>query len=465
MNLLAGALLVGALAAASCDQVVRVGGGFELLIDVPASPVRDLDVLFVIDDSGSMADEQDQLAASMAGFAAALASDDRGPLDLQVAVTSTDLGAGPVDLLRCEGEGDGGHLLVGPAGADCQVDGTYLVDVAVDGGDARVTNYPAGRLAETLACMTRLGASGCGFEQPLAAARRALDGSHPDSAGFVRDGALLAVFFVTDEDDCSASDRSLFDPGQDDRAAPLGELSSFRCFEFGVSCDGTAPDPVAARSVGPRRGCRPADDSAYLAPVADFADFLRDLKRSPALVLVGGIFGDAGPVAVEEVDGRLALADVCPSPTASAAPAVRLHALAAGLSGPDGIASLCDPDPSARPAALAASALAALRATRCLRRDPLDADPDRAGVQPACRAFTIADRARREIAPCAAAAEAASGAATPCFAIEPDLEACRFGDSALALRVDGPLPAAPDVRLQLECLAGPPSTSPPDPVD
>src|SRR5262245_53839080 len=50
----------------------------------PAEPV---DVLFVVDNSGSMADEQDRLAAAFPAFLAALQPD----ADLHVAIVTTDL--------------------------------------------------------------------------------------------------------------------------------------------------------------------------------------------------------------------------------------------------------------------------------------------------------------------------------------------------------------------------------------
>ena len=66
-----------------------------------------------------------------------------------------------------------------------------------------MTNY-SGTLAGAFSAMASLGASGCGFEQPLQAAKNALN-NNPANAGFLRPNASLALFFVTDEDDCSIS--------------------------------------------------------------------------------------------------------------------------------------------------------------------------------------------------------------------------------------------------------------------
>jgi hypothetical protein len=47
------------------------------------------------------------------------------------------------------------------------------------------------------------------------------------NAGFVREDSLLAIVFVTDEDDCSASDPSVFDPTRSGDLGPYG----VRCAE------------------------------------------------------------------------------------------------------------------------------------------------------------------------------------------------------------------------------------------
>jgi hypothetical protein len=119
------------------------------------------------------------------------------------------------------------------------------------------------KLARDFACMTRVGTNGCGFEQPLEAALKALwpetyvdelgrsvarqknpvrflsvasddsfgHGSTPPSSGgshgFARNEtpngvSLLAIIVVTDEDDCSAADTRLF-RSTSDPADPLSQ--------------------------------------------------------------------------------------------------------------------------------------------------------------------------------------------------------------------------------------------------
>ncbi len=58
--------------------------------------------------------------------------------------------------------------------------------------------------------VAQIGATGCGFEAPLEAMKRSLDGSRIENTGFIRDGAFLAVVFLTDEDDASVKDSSVY---------------------------------------------------------------------------------------------------------------------------------------------------------------------------------------------------------------------------------------------------------------
>jgi hypothetical protein len=88
----------------------------------------------------------------------------------------------------------------------------------LDGDDAQFD--------EDLACIATLGTGGCGMEQPLLAARRALvDHANGPNAGFRRADSVVAIVVMSDEDDCSAEDTSLFDT-----QSPLGPLN-LRCSE------------------------------------------------------------------------------------------------------------------------------------------------------------------------------------------------------------------------------------------
>src|SRR5262249_61835581 len=107
------------------------------------------------------------------------------------------------------------------------------------------TNTFSVTIAQVYFCTADLGASGVGFEQPLEAVRAPLgdpmgDTAHhipsrtppAGNAGFLRDNAFLAVIFITNEDDSSATpDSAMFDPNQNSNSDPLGPLASFRCTE------------------------------------------------------------------------------------------------------------------------------------------------------------------------------------------------------------------------------------------
>src|SRR5690606_14434297 len=205
---------------------------------IPVSVNRDIDILFVVDDSGSMDQEQQALADNFPEFIRVLESLEGGLPNVHLGVISSNVGTGPEGLggSACSGNGDNGILQV-PAGCQALNDGKrFIVDRLVNAETGeRQTNY-SGTLSEQFSCMAQLGIDGCGFEQHLESMKRALENSN-ENGGFLREDAFLAVIFIQDEDDCSAHDRSMFaSDGTDDVGSQLGELSSFRCFEFGTTC-------------------------------------------------------------------------------------------------------------------------------------------------------------------------------------------------------------------------------------
>lgn len=434
----------------ACDRDVDVGAGYRLMADLPTEPITALDVLFVVDNSSGMIEEQQALADGASRFIATLDERAGHRLDLHIGVTSTNVGTGPVGGGgdACSGEGDDGQLLVRE---DCPaLDRPFLVDTAdpqsPDG--PRVINYPEGQLGETLSCMVQLGTNGCGFEQQLEAMRRALDGSRSQNDGFVRRDAMLLVVLVTDEDDCSAFDRAVFDPTEDEREEPLGELSSFRCFDFGVTCD----QPVA-RAVGDRTGCVPRVDSPYIEDPEIYGEFLRDLKRGPGLVTVAAITGDRSPVSVFEDENKtpaeLSVVDLCPqtdqvvSPW-GAAPAIRIHSFLDSLPRHES-APICRRD-SAALGGIADVAASNLLGSRCLWATPFDSDEERAGIQPICRAeLRLEDGEWIELPACDQ-----DDSGQSCFEVSEDRAICGWTESRLAVTVNGL--SLPGERVRVECL-------------
>jgi len=321
-------LLLAALAGAACgaDDVA------------PPETFDGIDLLFVVNDSRSMIPLQARLGDHVAGFLDALAAAEGTLPNLHVGVVSTSVEEPTVPGALCRGD-RGGELRP----ADCLADGAFAR--SADG------NY-AGTLADAAACMMQLGELGCPFEQPLEAMRRALDGSAPGNAGFLRADALLAVIFVTDEDDCSAADPYLYSQG----ATQYGQFSSYRCFAHGVRCD--QPD---TSTPGPRTGCEPATDGP-LHPVDNYLAFLETQKGGRGRVVVGGLVPPASPVQVriEASTGLTLLAPLCasidPELGLQTWPSPRMHALAdafASTADEPALGSLCSDDWSVPLAALA----------------------------------------------------------------------------------------------------------------
>jgi hypothetical protein len=446
---------VVALSAACRSETTPVDPDPVVLEPVGLSITRELDVLFVVDNSGSMLQEQTALASGFGRFTEAL-KDQEGQLPgLHLGVVSSNVGTGPAGGGgdACAGQGDDGALLV-PETCAALTDGSrFIRDLPAAGGEREV-NY-AGTLAEQFGCMAQLGVHGCGFEQHFESMRRAL-GVQGLNAGFLRPAASLAVVIVADEDDCSAYDRTIFDPSQDDRTSVLGELSSFRCFEFGVEC---APEG-GERALGPRTDCAPEEDSPYIESVSSYVDFLRGLKADPDKVFVSAITGDSAPVVVEEdiskTPPELAVAPtctICPGGATSgcsafdalvsAAPAIRMQALVdafgAGGHRQDICAYDAETDSLAFGAVLAgiAEQLAPRIATSCLEIAPADTDPDMSGTQVTCEVTESAGGADTAIPAC----DAGAGNA-PCFRLRDNPDQCSATGLALAIeRGATPTPA------------------------
>jgi hypothetical protein len=274
--------------------------------------------------------------------------------DLHVGVISTDVGGGSHPIVFCEaGLGDAGRLLPGlgciePAGspwiADVEPTGCEFVRdpdgicyasecepehceahttlVADAKGCPRCVNHAGETLDASVGCLTGIGFDGCGFEQPLEALRLALD-AHPDNAGFLREDAVLAVIIVTDEDDCSMTDYSLLDSSNEALDSPLGPFTSFRCFEFGITCDEND-----RTFEGVRHDCVPrSDPGALLHPLDRYTGLLAAL-RDPGRLLVAAVAGPVSNGVVEtdlDAQGRPMIVPSCTA-NGAAVPGVRLRA-------------------------------------------------------------------------------------------------------------------------------------------
>ncbi|HEY0482843.1 MAG TPA: hypothetical protein VGD37_35220 [Kofleriaceae bacterium] len=271
--------------------------------DIPVNVNRDLDLLFLIDDSPSMADKQKNLADNFKRFIEVLSSIPGGLPNVHIGVATSDMGTqsadglppgpqiGTIGMGGCSGSGKDGVLQLftaqGSVGGDL-----FISDIADTSGN-RTRNY-TGDLSDVFGKMAKAGASGCGFEQHLEAIKRSL--SNPANQRFLRPDAFLGVIIIADEDDCSLLHSSLLGPPSN----ALGDPQSFRCTRFGVTCDQGGQNTDAMNQVGTKNQCHPNDSSAYLTKVTDYVKFLKSLKpNDPNKVVVAGIMGTVDPFAVE----------------------------------------------------------------------------------------------------------------------------------------------------------------------
>jgi hypothetical protein len=188
----------------------------------PDYPATGVDILIVVDNSGSMQEEQwilaDHVYDLAEGLAAAIDS-------VRVAVVSSDMGLSwggnpyengdgwPGDTPQgCGSVGDNGEFQTYSSGKTITLDDEVF---ECPGFAATWTETPIGDppqpnpdLAGQVACLTSLGTLGCGWEQQLQAAAVAVE--REDQAAFHHEDHLLAVIVVSDEDDCSIQSNGLF---------------------------------------------------------------------------------------------------------------------------------------------------------------------------------------------------------------------------------------------------------------
>jgi hypothetical protein len=196
------ATLLSALTACACDTVPDDALENCEASQVVAGSVR-TDILFVIDDSGSMSEEQALLQAGLAQFVTTLAN---SPISNQFQIGVTTTSVIEFDGTVAPPAGD----LVGP--------------VLVSTSATLVADFQG---------QVGVGTSGSGREQPFEAAKRALEKTTGLNADLLRPGARLAIIFLTDEDDCSGPYDAAIDTNTECRTArtsPTSTLMSVASF-------------------------------------------------------------------------------------------------------------------------------------------------------------------------------------------------------------------------------------------
>jgi hypothetical protein len=257
-----GCLALGACARARTstdDGGIRLDGSGRTDACVePPPPSGRVDLLFMMDNSGSLGEEQVSLTMQLPRFVDVLGSGDLDPRDgtvvgadfppvtsLHVGVITSDMGTGGFRIPTCDEPnlGDDGILQrSGNTGIGCMA----AYPTAFLSYDPGTPGSDAASFARDVECIALVGTGGCGFEQPLEAILKAVtpstqppagafDGvfgmglpgnADTANAGFLRDDSLLVIVALSDEEDCSARDSDLFNAG----SAVYGGDLGLRCF-------------------------------------------------------------------------------------------------------------------------------------------------------------------------------------------------------------------------------------------
>ena len=250
--------MIAALTLASCvDGGEPVDASHDAPFEAGAlAPTDQLDLLLMIDNSGSMTEEQADVSNDMAHLLEQLTSgdhDEDGVVEsppvrsLHVGVVTSDLGIDDVrGLATCPSAiGDDGIMQIrthlhAPAGCMLDYRPIYGANVFTGGADGART---ATQVGTDIGCVSSFGTDGCGYEFDLDSPLEALsltpmaDGSSPvswtasdyrpplfrhDTPGhgsdlatngsFLRAGSVLAIMLVSDEDDSSTPNTQIYSP-------------------------------------------------------------------------------------------------------------------------------------------------------------------------------------------------------------------------------------------------------------
>jgi hypothetical protein len=276
------------------------GGGISITFNQAIN--RNVDVVFVIDDSAGGLPLQPKVQSAISAYFDVLKSLPGGLPNIHVGVVSSNMGAGTnTSISNCPPGGDQGIFQTKPLG------GAPCTRASLNPGQNFIsnvnglTNY-TGDIADMFGCISLLGESGCGFEHDFESVLRALgaDGAPgpAENANFLRTDAYLQVVLVTNEDDCSAPPNSdLFDSSSMFVSDPLGPLQHYRCNEFGHLCGGKPPPRQPVGEVDLSNTCVSTEDGRLIR-VADFVKALKGVKTDPSKVFVSAIAGPPNPYKV-----------------------------------------------------------------------------------------------------------------------------------------------------------------------
>jgi len=212
--------------------------------------IKSLDILFVIDNSGTMREEQQNIAANFQRFADKIIE---SQADYQIGIITTDVESGKGALQTKDGNPM--HKIINQAGnegywTDQMISNVFQQNIVMGTGG---TSFEKGLEAVRLALSSEM------QNKPLA------DGGNQ---GFLRDDSTLGIVFISDENDCSHPN------------CPVGDETCIGENDPLFECD---------------------DKSDTLTPVAEYYDFLVDEDaggpvdttgiRPPKKIIVAGIIG------------------------------------------------------------------------------------------------------------------------------------------------------------------------------
>jgi hypothetical protein len=405
--------------------------------DLPVAPRRDIDILFLIDDSPSMKEEQESLKANFGRFISVLESIDGGLPSVHIGVATPNLGTSAIDgtlgraATNCSGAGEAGKLRRLPNGA------AFISDVD-DGSGGRTRNY-AGSLSDAFAQIATVGSSGCIVEQHLEAVKKALD-NNPANAGFLRPNAYLAVIILADEDDCSLAKSSLF----------TASNVNFACTREAIECDSPS---TSLDQPGVRQDCHPDHSSSVMTQVDRYVAFLKGLKADPRDVIVAGIIGDAGPF---EILNGPSLKPSCrykgtaTSTEQFAFPALRTKDFLEQFGDRSTMATICDDDLSDGVTKVAAL-LKRTVSDPCFDQTLADVDAKTPGNQYDCSVTEVRGEQEIGVIP---ACDATRSQPT-CWHIEEDAQRCAYTKSEPHLKLvveRGGQPVDSDIHVRATCV-------------
>ena len=313
--------------------------------EVQVSPERNIDILFMIDNSPSMDPKQQALANNFPKMIAALEKLPGGLPDVHIGVVSSNMGAGNGAMGgNCgNGLGDRGLLWGNDSSntiASVAANGSYFAnpdpnnppvpliapgcglndgerwisDIQDPNQPGRIKNYSTSlQIEDVFSCLAKaVGISGCGEEHQLQATRVALipqSGINDANNGFLRSNAYLAIVLVTDEDDCSATPDNATNDNIFDMVGKRnpGDTTSVRCAARGDLCGGQ-PIPDYDPSAGymgtgfthdlfdcTAKSQRIPADYVYM-PLIDVQQMIDSVSwvkgfMAPQRILVSGIIG------------------------------------------------------------------------------------------------------------------------------------------------------------------------------